>query len=370
MRRFQLLLTALSLILLAQVQPAWSAQNDREEIGLPKITGTQAVGTAVWHWQARREGSDAGVIEVMAQLWYPSDVAGGSAARYRPLGGQPFDQVVQSSVGSAPFASMPDKSPVVVVCPGRGTNRYYYTSLAEDLASHGFAVFAVDIPGIGYAEFPDGRVIEPSNKYKPSFELITGPYEKVDAFFEPAVDIGLEHLSLALEKLATLNDNDPAGIVTGRLEMKSIGIFGHSLGGRLCGALAGSDSRVVAFAAMEGVPPRKIRRKGMAAASLMLYSSELPEEMALPNIREVFVNRKAEATIMRLEGFGHNSVTDRPIIFPEQFDHEVTPERGIEVFREVLLAFFEAHLKHGRFSPTEIAAAPEVSLIETSITVP
>ncbi|MEJ2299440.1 MAG: hypothetical protein P8X94_13270, partial [Woeseiaceae bacterium] len=134
-----------------------------------------------------------------------------------------------------------------------------------------------------------------------------------------------------------------------------------------CGALAGSDDRFVAFAAMEGVPPRQVRQNGMAAASLMLYSSELPEDMALPNIRELFDNRIAEATIIRLEGFGHNSVTDRPLIFPESFDYAVDARRALEVSRRILADFFDAHLRHGHFSPAKIAVAPEVTLIETSI---
>ena len=51
-------------------------------------------------------------------------------------------------------------------------------------------MLAVDLPAIGYVEFPDGRTVDPSPDYRPSFELITGPYAKVDAFFEPAVEIG------------------------------------------------------------------------------------------------------------------------------------------------------------------------------------
>jgi hypothetical protein len=55
--------------------------------------------------------------------------------------------------------------------------------------------------------------------------------------------------------------------------------------------LTGTNDRFVAFAAIKGVPPRHIRQHGMEAASLMLYSSELPEDIALPNIRELFDNR-------------------------------------------------------------------------------
>ncbi|MEJ2258277.1 MAG: hypothetical protein P8X98_15045 [Woeseiaceae bacterium] len=51
---------------------------------------------------------------------------------------------------------------------------------------------------------------------------------------------------------------------------------------------------MVVLAAMEGVPLPHIRQHGMAAASLMLCSSELTEDMALPNIRELFDNRIAD----------------------------------------------------------------------------
>ncbi len=303
----------------------------------------------------------------MAQLWYPSSVRNGTPARYRPLGGRPYEKVRQHSIAEAPFAPLSGEAPVILVCPGRGTNRYFYTSIAEELASRGFAVLAVDIPGIGHVEFPDGRTIEPADRYRPSFELITGPYERVDEFFEPAVAIGLHHLRLALDKLAALDADDPTGLLTGRLGLRSIGAFGHSLGGRICGALVGSDARVVAFASMEGVPPRKIRQGGMSAASLMLYSSELPEDMALPNIRELYDNRRAEATILKLVGFGHNSVTDQPLISPASFNYGISALKGLEVTRHVLSHFFEAHLMHQAFSPAALASVPEVSIVETSI---
>lgn len=157
--------------------PASPVPSDASEIRLPEVTGPYGVGTLVWHWQ-QREASDDELLEVMAQLWYPTSVVGGDHARYRPLGGESFDRIRQSSIGAAPFASLPDEAPVVVVCPGRGTNRYYYTSIAEELSSQGFAVLAVDIPQIGDVEFPDGRIVEPSGQFRPSFELITGPYER------------------------------------------------------------------------------------------------------------------------------------------------------------------------------------------------
>lgn len=365
-------MASVGLVWLAVTTVAFAAeQSVSVELRLPTVSGQFGVGTAIWHWaeDIQQDGNDdlqSRYRELMAQLWYPTDSSSEPNARYRPLGGKAFEHILQNSVAAAPFAGSLQKAPVIVLCPGRGTNRYYYTSIAEDLASHGFAVLAIDMPGIGYVEFPDGRTIEPSNVYRPSFELITGPYEKVDEFFEPAVTIGLTYLKLALDRLTALNSMDANGGIAGRLDLEVMGAFGHSLGGRICGGLAGTDERFAALATMEGVPPLDARQSGMSAASLMLYSSELPEEMALPNIRELYDNRKAEATIIRLEGFGHNSVTDRPLIFPDNFDYDVDPGRALEVTRTILSAFFQAHLASGEFDPDRLGEMSEVTVIESS----
>jgi len=347
--------------------PVFGQELSESPISLPQPTGVFGVSTSVWHWSGYEANAPESALEVVAQLWYPANIHGTLSARYRPLGGAEFRRVRQHAVGAAPFAENAAMAPVIVICPGRGTNRYNYSSIAEDLASRGFAVFAVDIPYIGYVEFPDGRIVEPSDSYRPSFELITGPYELVDKFFEPAVRIGLSHLEFALNNLEAVNNNDPAGMLTGRLDLEKIGAFGHSLGGRICGALTESNSNVIALATMEGIPPRDTRLSGMSASSLMLYSSDLPEDMALPNIMEVFDNRRAESTILRLDGFGHNSVTDRPLFFPDDYKYQVNAICGLEITRQILASFFEAHLAKGRFLPAEFSKLPEVTVIRTSI---
>ncbi len=339
---------------------------DQAPVALPAPTGSNAVGTLTWHWSdSERMESNGASREIIARLWYPA-IAGQAPTPYAPLRRDLFAHLSAHAFAGAPFATVRDPSPLALVCPGRGTNHRYYTSLAEDLASHGYAVLAVDSPTIGAAEFPDGRVIAASDRFRPSFELITGPYEKVDAFFEPAVKLGLADLQFAIGRLEAIVATDPGKRLDGRIDTTRIYAFGHSLGGRLCGALAASDDRVVALAAMEGVPPRPARRGGINAATLMLYSSALPEEMALPNIREVFDYRRAESSILRLEGFGHNSVTDQPLLFPEDFSYPVAPHRALALTRRIVLAFFEARRISQPFRPRRLAREPEITVIETS----
>ncbi|MEO1136467.1 MAG: alpha/beta fold hydrolase [Pseudomonadota bacterium] len=252
---------------------------------------------------------------------------------------------------------MSSPAPIILLCPGRGVLAEYNTSLAEDLASHGFAVFAFDSPGIGHVIYPDGHEISPSPTYRPSSDLFLGPYEAVDKFFEPAVTLGAGDANFVFNQIVSLNLRDPANRFTGKINTKRIGIYGHSLGGRICGEVAARNRFVKAFAAMEAVPPRSIRREGeIKAPILMMYSSELPEELALPNIEGVIPNRKNDVFIARLEGLGHNSSTDLPLITDNSYQYQARPEEGVRVTRLLLAGFFNATLKNGDFPSADINA--------------
>lgn len=333
----------ITLLLLA---PATQAQQS-DSLTLPLPTGQYAVGTTTWHWidastpdMLTPEPWD--VRQIMAQLWYPArPVTVDSRAPYAPL--YPKLGVVEGwSHASVQMISGESRIPVIVIAPGRGVPRHFYTSHAEEFASHGYAVLAIDSPHSGRVTYPDGRYIQPTSKYRIAREVLMGPYEHVDAFYAEAAALGAGDISFALDQLATLNEYDPAGILSGRLDLEHMGLYGHSLGGRIGGAAVAVDSRFVAYAAMEGVPPRSERQAGFDAAVLMLMSSALPE-IAHPNIREIIPNRRNDVFIVTLTGYGHNSVSDL-LLHEEGRSETVGPVEGIQISRELLRAFFDTYL--------------------------
>ncbi|WP_412069203.1 alpha/beta hydrolase family protein [Rubrivirga sp. IMCC43871] len=356
------LLATLALALLAAA--AQAAPPD--SVALPPPTGPHAVGTATWHWVDASRPDEVtprpdDVREIMAQLWYPARPDSGAVpAPYAPL--YPSLASVQAwSVARAPVAPEAGTLPVVVVAPGRGVARHFYTALAEDLASHGYAVLAVDSPHSGRVTYPDGRTVRPAPRYRIPFEVLTGPYEAVDAFFEEAAALGSADLAFALDRLAALVADDPAGLLTGRLELRRLAMFGHSLGGRIGGAAVASDPRFVAYASMEGVPPRTPRQGGLDAAVLMLYSSSLPE-MAMPNIREIVPGRRADVHLARLDGYGHNSMTDLALLDPGAYSYDVEPRAALDTSREVVRGFFDAYLRPGTAPFPHAAGWPAVAI--------
>lgn len=324
---------------------------------LPEPTGASPVGTTVWHWiDAERSDEDTSdrddVREIMGQAWYPTVVDSAiEHAPYAPLYSG-LSYVRTWSIAGARVAPADTPLPVVVIAPGRGVARHFYTTLAEDLASHGYFVLAVDSPHSGRVVYPDGRSIPPSARYRIPFEILTGPYEHVDEFFAEAAELGASDLAFALQRVAELNRDDPARRFTGRLDLTRLGAFGHSLGGRIAGAAVAADSRFVAYASMEGVPPRAARQGGMDAAVLMLVSSSLPD-MAQPNIREIIPGRRNDVYVVTLNGFGHNSVTDLPLLEPEEYPYDVEPALGLSTARHLLRAFFDQYIRqdYGALQP-------------------
>ena len=326
-------------------EPLFASWVDTE---LPAPSGSYAIGTIAYEWTdaSRPLGASPHAGDrrrLPAQLWYPAEPdAAATPAPYAPLSTDGNDVVTHARLW-LPFAPEVRSAPLVLIVPGRGTARYAYTTIAESLASHGYVVAAVDLPQLGRASFADGAAIPPNRAFRPSSELMRGPYEEVDRFFEPATALGLRDLTFVLDRIGELAQEDPNGRFTGRIDMDRVGVFGHSLGGRVAGALAAADDRLRAYASMEGIAPRRARFDGLPVPALMLCSSgTLP--YAIDNYQTLIDGRREVVYMVELETFGHNSVTDIPLTNPGTFGYDVDPREALEITAELLLAFFDEHL--------------------------
>jgi dienelactone hydrolase len=327
----------------AQSSPPGATTSDvrsAPEPPLPKPTGGYAVGSVVFHWTDwTRVGvrDTAGPRELVGQLWYPAIASVGPPAygRYAPLVPELTRTLTHAVTRARPASTGP--FPMVVLCPGRGVPRFAYTALAEDLASHGIAVFGVDLPMIGRVFMPDGRIVPASPVYRMPPGLISGPYEQVDRFFEEATARGRSDIAFALTALRSALRSS-AWFAT-LIDWRRLGAFGHSLGGRICGAAVADDSRFRAFASMEGIPPRVERRAGFRVPVLLAVGSSFPES-ALENLREMVPKRRARVDIVRLTGFTHNAMTDDVVMDSASVGASVASLVAITRTRGLLRGFF------------------------------
>ncbi|MBA2750054.1 MAG: alpha/beta hydrolase [Tatlockia sp.] len=104
-------------------------------------------------------------------------------------------------------------TPLVVISPGLGADRKFFSYLARHLASHGLTVAAL--------EHPD-RTVSP-NSLLPATEFINRPKD----------------ISFLLDQLSKLNQQP--GALQGKLNTEKVSIIGHSLGGYTALAVAGGE---------------------------------------------------------------------------------------------------------------------------------
>jgi len=144
---------------------------------LPQPTGSRAVGTSVLQWDTGRpevltdDPTDTRVL--VAQLWYPTRATGpGGAYLESPavsdaiagqagLPGFLLDGALRGRTNAVTDAPREEGAfPLVLFSPGLGGVRTQNSAWAEDLASHGYVVAAVDHPYDSAAVvLADGTVI-------------------------------------------------------------------------------------------------------------------------------------------------------------------------------------------------------------------
>ena len=343
-----LLLCLLLVLTLGSMSSQAEAEAEFEPIELPEPTGAFGVGTVTFFWTDETRLFSYSSFQgdrrrIAVQVWFPADGDGEALeAPYAPLSSD-YRHVTANSKLSPSFSPAVSVAPLILISPGRGVERYGYTAIAEELASRGFVVASVDMPGIGHVIYPDGYIASPDPQFRPSRELMSGPYEKVDEFFEEPTEIGRLDLELALRNIRRLNEADPTGRFVGKIDTTKIGIFGHSLGGRIAGAFAEKNESVEAYISMEGIVPRRARLQGLDMPVAMMCSSAT-WPYAKDNYQTVIDGRRNEVFMVELVGFGHNSVTDFPFVTPAQFSYSIDPSRGLSSSVQIVRAFFEAYL--------------------------
>jgi predicted dienelactone hydrolase len=144
-----------------------------------------------------------------------------------------------------------------------------YSSLAEDLASHGYVVVGFDAPyRTSVVAFPDGRVITraPQN----NADLFSGSQQEQLA--AKLVQAWSADLSFALDQLEQLDASDPSGRFLGRLDMQRVGVFGHSLGGAMALQFCHDDSRCKAGIDVDGAPLGSVLQTGVHQPFMFLMA--------------------------------------------------------------------------------------------------
>jgi dienelactone hydrolase len=170
-----------------------------------------------------------------------------------------------------------------------------FTSLNEDLASHGYVVVGFDAPFRSWVVVrSDGSVVERSPQN--DMDLVAG--RQADELANKLAIAWSSDTSFALDQLEKLNASDPSGRFQGKFDMQRIGMFGHSLGGATALLFCHDDRRCKAGIDIDGVPLGDVITEGISQPFMFVMSdhsgetsdSETPEAIrnAGTNIRSVY----------------------------------------------------------------------------------
>jgi fermentation-respiration switch protein FrsA (DUF1100 family) len=241
---------------------------------LPKPTGPFAVGRTILWWtdQSRREDALPLVDarrEVVAFVYYPANATGINADYYpglTGLGPVPETKIIEKHFGSAwpavaagrvrsrayvdaPFSKAAGLCPVLVFSPGASAPLAIYSIQLEELASHGYVVVGLEHP------YDTALVIRPDHRLIPFVDQMpqqAGPpaVAGLQADLQEVVRWTAD-TKFALDQIETLSQRPDTRFV-GRLDLSRIGLFGHSLGGKVAARLCQADSRIGACMNQDG----------------------------------------------------------------------------------------------------------------------
>jgi predicted dienelactone hydrolase len=248
----------------------------------PAPSGTFGIGRTGYDWtdnsRPDRYSTDQQAHrELMVYVWYPtSQKDAKTKGTYLPYAKemdavpdiqhsmqQEFEGnwplIVSGSITShvrdgAPIANNPRRFPVVLLSHGSGGTTFEYTSLIEDLVSHGYVVAAIEHTYTAIAvAFPNGKIVP---FHQDSIPANLSPEQRFQRMMSEAslgIDEGAADIRFVLDKLTELNSGDPQDfLLARRLDVNNVAAIGHSAGGVFATRACELDGRFKACVDLDG----------------------------------------------------------------------------------------------------------------------
>jgi predicted dienelactone hydrolase len=362
----------------------------------PRPSGPYDIGTVTYHWTdaSRREvfSPDKNMRrELMAQVWYPARKGSSSShAPYLPDASdvmtaearlhnwpdfalQHLKYVTTNAAESAPIADDQPGYPVLIYLEGLTGYRQMTTFQIEELVSHGYIVVGIDQPGAAAAVvFPDGHQIAITGLLPQIMSLVNqslSPAEKApqlngQTFKDGIIPYFAQDVSFTLDQLASLNTTDPKGILTGKLDLQHIGMFGMSLGGMVGAQACLQDSRIKACLIIDVAMTADVVQKGLRQPTMWITrpanTMRLERQKAggwaekdivqtQTTMHAVYNSLPTDGYFVQIPGAFHIDFTDLNLLSPIfpiiGFSGPIGSQRTHEIVNAYSVAFFNQHLK-------------------------
>ncbi|WP_248962530.1 alpha/beta hydrolase family protein [Sphaerisporangium perillae] len=346
---------------------------------LPKPTGSHPVGTTSLYLKDVSRPDpwvpEAKARELMVSLWYPAKSPGHRRAQYMTPkeselllgeGGIPGLRLdVLSETRTNAFTDVKPAGhkrglPLVVLSPGFTKPRGTLTALAEDLASRGYVVAAIDHTYENVATtFPDGRVttcVACDNDSK-------GP-----EFWDKLAGGRAADVSFVLDELT---GSHPKWKGASLIDPSRIAMAGHSAGGASALAAMAKDDRLRAGINMDGTTYGSIPGSGLSRPFLFLGTqakhSPGGRDASWEDDWKLLTGWKRWLVVAGTE---HASFTDVGLLADQlgiDYGADLPGVRALEITRGYVGAFFDLHL---RKKPQPLLETPSARYSEVKFCAP
>ncbi|GAT68078.1 acetylhydrolase [Planomonospora sphaerica] len=325
---------------------------------LPEPTGAHPVGTTSLYLKDTSRPDpwvpSVKARELMATLWYPAESPGRERAPYMTpkeselllksggITGVPADTLSRTRTNAFTDAGPAGRKrglPLVVLSPGHTKPRSELTALAEDLASRGYVVAAIDHTYENVATtFPDGRVAT----------CVTCGIEKDPAWWGKLAKSRAADVSFVLDRLTGAQ---PRWKGARLIDPSRIAMAGHSVGGASTIAAMLGDSRIRAGADVDGTTEVRIPARGLARPFLFLGRSAAYTPGggdAAATWERDWKQLTGWKRWLLVTGAEHTSFTDLGVLADQlgiDTGADIPGARAMDITRRYVAAFFDLHLR-------------------------
>lgn len=307
-----------------------------------------------------RAAWEAGLAEHRAPYSDP-DVARLTGETYgfpplTPLFADEVGRLEKPGARGVPMAPGSDRFPVLVFTPGYGVHIDFFAGLLADIASRGYVVVAVNPSHeVGLTVLPDGRRLASRDQTRESerglsraeagkaeaafieghmamagLTVLKEParrqrylelrYQRAagEAFLERSIDDRAADIGFVLDVLEQQQADGPSNLLSGRIDLSRIGVFGMSLGGPTAGQFCLADARCKAGLNFDGE---------IWGAQLAAMNTRVPfmwvaggrdgeDQNSLLGADYVFSSATAPVHFVEIDHMGHLDFSDMSFLAP------------------------------------------------------
>ena len=331
--------------------------------------------------------------ELMVYLWYPTstkraDVRGVYFPGARQIDASPkaharmvnefganWPLMISGAIFShaeegAPPAEKGGKGfPVVVFSHGAGSSGFVYTSLIEDLVSHGYVVASIEHTETAMVVlFPDGRIVLFHDEVMPAGLSPADRFARMAASIGAGINEGAADVRFVLDRLTQMNAGDRRPFpLAGKLDVNRFAAMGHSAGAEFAARACQLDARLKACVDLDGgmVPITALPIDPDGATlkqSLLFLEADHPESQmgGTHAEHEVYAKKKEDQlqsspagsydVILKSPGIAHPSFSDVPLLFAGQdgFPEVSVVLHNHQLIEEFVRAFLDKNLKQAK----------------------